>query len=1238
MAPPPINIKKAMNPSHWKVFTKIGSYLNWYADSYLNLDFVSTAQNATGAQAYVITDTSSLISGVEVINSGWEYDPATQVSLSYVFGDSPGLLSQSDASIVFKNVTIFNPSQTISQGIGDVIMDISTSFVYPSVTFTSAIFLNPVSQGLVETEHLTFLEESSTGDWVMPYDTNNPTLIFRMDGKGDPEIQLFNINESDQIVEWSDELRIDVSRYIIGSGLMINIGFRSDDEGVYERKLRIYHLVGGQEFLLSEILVNAESIGEDERLDTLITNFGLPSPKDTPHLFKEADLDENLPDWQLLNYKSKHIILEHDKIMPYIGTYKALINAIKWLGYDDITVKEWFKNVKDSKKIALTVPYEAADRTKTILYFSADERRNLKKLNQLSLIYCITKETGEIDEWGNPLTENCYNYNLNEILVKLFALKQWLERWIIGVNTRITDITGEGIYFERFRNFLYSTQNVESNALLRQSLTPKTINPDSELVMGDASILLTLKEITDTPIKEYNNLRIKDLISYYWDPSNGAYSPDDASTVSYYDPSTIFVGSSFQFPFYNLFDIQWRASVEKPVAGVVTDNLVTNPLFIYQNEIRFWNILDRHTNFYDNSTGLNISLEKGFLRDPSSDIWEDSIAYKFYPDPISGAYFLESSTGFELYKVFGHINLIPDVSSELIYEFDSVYKVPLLSFTNYKFTDAFNNIIHLDKKYFLDIEDGKIVMDSSMTGEKGEIVDLQTFINWNYDTSLNEQKITLDVIYDSPRMPLFSYDPSLYWFYDIESGNQDPFLARAIDNSIYQLNVNHIGDYSIEIFGWDGQNNIYHNNLKTPYTVWTKFPTIISYLDVSILYFADTSIQSCLNICTSTYLSPEDISTLILNNLYPIFDPLVPLHGLTLEYTLDGSSFIKVPSISFFIDVPGAGSIARFYNLTEQCTSINGNNIIVNPQYQEFFAGDNINLVLWDKKSFSFLDEVSANIISGSGTSFTLNNFPSTWVGQEPSTEIYLINDTYRTIYNPINDTGAKTVTIDISSYTFRDNQLVGIIIDDLSTGYTWGSSFRVLDVSTTIFPTGTRHILKGNIPDFVISNPSRYALTAKHGFSSFVDFQIDIKDASEVDNNFDITLDDKYYHRFYLDNTFVYVDLLFDQEYVLDQWYDPSTDQLVSGPYYPYSKAINVDISTLVIFKSKFDPSTYMLNQKNIWTVRETKTSKMVLKVFNDILPFIFSQAGTYDVRVECYDKFGNLRTKDWQGLITVK
>lgn len=1209
-----------MNQQNWKIFNKSGSFLNSYADTYLPLTFIADNLDATGAAAFAVTDPSNYIIDVEVTNGGWEYPSNTQVKLDFSFGGYSQILTPSEVSIGFKDVSIFNPAPVNSQSIESVVISLTpdVSFLYPSISYSSAVFLQPISQGLVETEHLTIIEESSAGVLIRPYDPINPYLIFRFTD-GDPEIKLFEIDEENQLVEWADEVIIDTAEYAEKTGLMINIGFRAETEGVFERRLRVFHKVGNTEYLIYEILVNAESVGPDERFDTLITNFGLPSPKANHTLFKEADINEDLPDWQLLNYKAKHIILEHDKIMPYIGTYKGLINAIKWLGYEDIQVKEWFKNVKDGQKLSLTVPYDAADRTKTLLYFSPDERRNLKKLNQLSLVYCLTRETGQIDQWGNPIVEECYNYNINEIFIKLYALKQWLERWIIGVNARITDITGEGVYFERFRNLVYGTNTIGSEAIFEQSISPDTLDESSELIRGDASIRLTLEELKKMPI-EALQVRFKDLLKYCWDPSNGQFSLVDAS-LYWYDPSTVLVGSTFQFPFIDLFDIQWRASVEKTDAGTIIDKLVTKPLFVYENDLRFYNILDSSSQFYDVSSNLNILLENAILRDPSNDDWTSSKAYEIYPDPSGlGYYWMESSSGLDLFKFNSYVNLIPDTGSVLLYEFDSNYRVPLLSFQNYKFTDASGIVTSLPKKYFLDILDGKIVMDSSIQGSKpwvsdpssGNIISVEYNLNWNYDTSLDEQMITVNVVYNSSRMPLAVYDPSIY--YSIYGS--DPYPARVIDNSIYIMTVNHTGDFYIEVFAWDGFNNIYSNKMETLYPVWTKFPRIYVITDNSLYSAPDVSSMSVL-----------EVSTLISENPYPLFDRYIPLQGISLQFDASGSPYIEIPSITYFQDVMEPDSLNRFFNLTERVVSMNNPIITVDPDYQKFYDEDDIRIVQFDKGKYSLIREVSAHIDSISGNDLTISPWPAD-ISINGSAEVYVLNDTYRTTVNAANI--GDNLVLDVSGYQFEVGQLAGVIVFDGSTGYSWGSSYRVTNVD------GSTHTFDQTIPQFFINNPGKYSIKVKHAFSSYSDMTIPTDYAVEQFNTFKLYLKDSYCQEYFLDNTFVVINVLFDQDYVNQQWYNAS-DNLINSEFYYHAKPIEIDTSTLVIFKAVYDPSNYMLDQKNIWTVKEHNESNILFRVFNESVPFIFDQIGTYDIQVESYDKYGNLKTQVWEGLVTV-
>lgn len=1220
-----------MNIQDWKIFDKKGSQLNWSPDPLIHISFNSPT--GKGASAFFVTDVSGKICGSEITSGGYLYDNNTTVSYNYSLEEGTTDITN-DSSVVYVDVLIFNPDAITTKSISDVILDASLvdslTFTYPSVTYASAIFMKPISVGLVETEHLFIFEEPSIGSYIRPHDASNSILVFELVGD-DKEIAFFEVNEDTQEITWTDSLVYDTSLYEIDTPITLNIGFRSEFEGVFERILRIYHLVGDTLYTLAEIVVNAEAIGEDERFRTLISNFGLHDPKDMKDVFKETDINEDLPDWEVLNYKSKHIILEHDQIMPYIGTYKALINAIKWLGYDDVFVREWFLNVRENRKLSLLVPFNATDRTQTILSFNEDQRKTLKKLNQLSLNYCITRETGEIDEWGTPETENCYSYNLKEVFIKLLSLKQWLEKNIIAVNCRITDITGEGIYFERIQNLIYATDNVGYDLQLSQSLTPYSPDDQSELVSGDASIRLTFLELTQTKLSDFN-CRFIDLAQSAWNPNDpSAYYTDPCTGqlivnyVSLDDPSFLvdpssylLIGATVQYPSLNISDIMYKLSVEKTDAGVIGSNLVTNPLFILENDLRFYNIFDSSSIFYDVSTNLTLLLENAILRDPSIDDWYDSIAYRIYPNPSENGYILKSSTG-EILAFDDYVTLLPDVSAKLQYAYDDNYNVPLLSMQYFSFTDS--SLIRGnfgDKSYFIDIIDGKIAMKAGTVSNASENVTM--YINWNYDTSLSEQKITVNSVYETPRIQLFQIDPSVYYWADPSglTGGDNPSTYIS-DNKIYTAHVNHTGEYNLELFAFDSYNTIYHNVVKELFPVFIKAPTFYTLID------------NCCNIsCVSTFMTLNEVSTLINNNSFPIYDRYTPLQGISLNTNIDGVPYISVPSITYFQDVPAPDSRNIFYNLTERVLTISGTTLTVDEDYQTFNTGDNVNIVKFDSGKYALIEEVSSYIISADNSSpnmIVLDQIPTSFIAPDQSTNIYILNDTHRSTSNIINN---AQLSLDVSNYVFEPGQLVGIIVTDINKPeYEWGASYRVSTVN------GYTHTFDNILPHEFLDT-STYTVKVKHAFSTYANLSIPTSSATEVNNTFSIYLKNSYCQEYYLDNTFVLLNVLFEQEPVNDQWYNAS-DNLINSEYYYHPESITVDVSTLVILRAIYDPSIYLLNQKNIWQLIEHDSSTIVFKVFNDSVPYIFNEAGRYDVECTSYDSFGNAIYKKYEGLINV-
>jgi hypothetical protein len=113
-------------------------------------------------------------------------------------------------------------------------------------------------------------------------------------------------------------------------------------------------------FFLGVISIKTEIEGEDERYRALLANFGIPDPKTYPNLFAEEEYGECLCNWNIVNKKCKELMLTYDKIFPYAGTYKALINALVFLGYDDIIIKEWYK-LFDTNNQERDVAFDSVD-------------------------------------------------------------------------------------------------------------------------------------------------------------------------------------------------------------------------------------------------------------------------------------------------------------------------------------------------------------------------------------------------------------------------------------------------------------------------------------------------------------------------------------------------------------------------------------------------------------------------------------------------------------------------------------------------------------------------------------------------------------------------------------------------------------------------------------------------------------------------------------------------------------
>ena len=379
--------------------------------------------------------------------------------------------------------------------------------------WTGRLDLNIISEGLIEDYQIYILEEvfnkdSKQYEYVKPivyteflppngiyselnYTTDLATKIvcgFQTESPI-PELFLysFDITKSNNILEKTYTMNhvFDIVNYSTGTkgvksgmkeipeaalnsqAMQINIGFAPESEDMFGNMLTLTDCLG---HVFAEIFIYGESEEEDERLTNLLQSMGYDLLPNDFMIFDESDVNEIKPDWTIVNRKRKELLMEHDNIFPYIGSYKALINIIKFFGYQNLRMKEYWNNV--DIKSPLYGKYKQMDIEDI---FNEDSNFNTsgmvpnkiyRKTNKFGLFYDITVESGRYDDDGLPIAEETFTYSPQEVLIKIFALKKKLQNYFLGLNSKIVDIIGESVFFAKYEiNVWNDQQRIDSISL-----------------------------------------------------------------------------------------------------------------------------------------------------------------------------------------------------------------------------------------------------------------------------------------------------------------------------------------------------------------------------------------------------------------------------------------------------------------------------------------------------------------------------------------------------------------------------------------------------------------------------------------------------------------------------------------------------------------------------------------------------------------------------------------------------
>ncbi len=477
------------------------------------------------------------------------------------------------------------------------------NFDYDSSTdsWSGTMYLPKVSIGLFEVGQLFILEEfinannnlkqfgfphgievpiGTTGstngvcNWIAEWETSDPTEIllfqFNMDfntgtqsalvqEEDGPDLEVLtelDIPLDSDPTETVDPLGYTVTDKIRSESLQINLAIRSEKENTFKRTLLIKDDCTDK--VIAKILVWGETLGEDERLRVMTQNMGYNILESDSSVFRDTNIKELLPNFAEVNIKRKEIMLEGSNIYPWIGSYKALVNAIKFFGYDTLKVREFWKNVDanspqfgkyiQSNNIDVFDPTVQLNDKKITL-----PNKKFRKTSLFSLIYRINNiEPDKFDSEDLPITTENYDFTIEEILIKLFGLKKKLENEFLPLNAHIKDITGEADFFGLLEvvNTVSRNDKKEITAGIDASFKLST---DDCIYIEDlrsfTSFCIASEAIVDEAVINFCNAYIAPLSSSNAIGRNLIPGPISASTVFPPSPIGPDINGAFGYPY-----------------------------------------------------------------------------------------------------------------------------------------------------------------------------------------------------------------------------------------------------------------------------------------------------------------------------------------------------------------------------------------------------------------------------------------------------------------------------------------------------------------------------------------------------------------------------------------------------------------------------------------------------------------------------------------------------------------
>ena len=190
--------------------------------------------------------------------------------------------------------------------------------------------------------------------------------------------------------------------------------------------------------------VGIDLYDEDEELYINLSNFGIELPDAIQKAFYSSNPLEHKKDNILLNRKLKELLSNYWDVIANKGSYKSLINSLKWFEWGDlIEIQEIWKH----EDFANTI-YDVRSLCSVLEDKYKDTLNKLSKTPHLALYLATQQMTGQLDDELNPqLEELSFQWSKEELMLKLALLGNFYETYFMPIHLNLLHATVENVVF-----------------------------------------------------------------------------------------------------------------------------------------------------------------------------------------------------------------------------------------------------------------------------------------------------------------------------------------------------------------------------------------------------------------------------------------------------------------------------------------------------------------------------------------------------------------------------------------------------------------------------------------------------------------------------------------------------------------------------------------------------------------------------------------------------------------------